>query len=197
MHAVNKIEQTNKQNTWASIVYKSLPEDRRQEIDQQYNKQVQRQTEERLKEKEMRVKQYEENYVRRMEKKYGLRDTFSGYRRGDFWFFRVEGGKDDSTIARKMRGDTKNQSRFKQYITEKYDNYYSDSWIFNTSDSRDDCLFLKRWRDEQEQKERAEKDEARHRAYIQYLELENRFKNVLVGIEFGPNWKQDLEQRDA
>jgi len=185
MQATNKTEQ----NTWASIVYKSLPEDRRQEIDQKHREQVQIQTEERLKEKEKRVKQYEEDYVRRMEKKYGLRDTSLGYRRGDFWFFKVEGKKDDSTIARKMRGDTKNQSRFKQYITGKYDNYYSDSWIFNTSDSSDDCLFLKRWRDEQEERERAEKEEARNNAYIQLRNLENRFKNVLFGLEFGPNFK--------
>lgn len=189
MQASNKIEQTNKQNTWASIVYKSLPEVRRQEIDQMHREQLQIQTEERLKEKEKRVKQYEEGYVRRMERKYGLRDTSSGYRRGDFWFFKVEGGKDDSTIARKMRLDTNNQSRFKQYITRKYDNYYSDSWILSTECSEDDCLFLARWRDEHEEKERLDKEESRRNAYIQLRNLENRFKNVLFGLEFGPNLK--------
>lgn len=185
MQTTNKTEQ----NTWASIIYKSLSEDRRQEIDQKHRQQVQIQTEERLKEKEKRVKQYEENYVRRMERKYGLRDTFSGYRRGDFWFFFVEEGKDDSTIARNMRSDVKNQLRFKKYIAEKYENYYSDSWILSTECSEDDCLFLKRWRDEQEERERVENDEAMHMAYIQLRNLENRFKNVLCGLEFGPNFK--------
>lgn len=180
--------ETNK-NTWASLVYRSLPEEHRKEIDQKHSDEVQRQTEERLKEKEKRVKQYEENYVRRMERKYGLRDTSSGYGRGDFWFFFVEGTKDNSTIAQKMREDTRNQSRFKQYIAAKYDNYYNDVWIFDTEGSKDDCLFLKRWREEHAQKMYGDKIEAHRRSYIMYKQLEKRFMDCMFDLEFGPDWK--------
>jgi len=85
--------------------------------------------------------------VPKMEWRYGLETSF--YRvpqvlstiiakKGDFWYFHVEGLRDDSKIAEAMRSDPENKERFKEYILEKF----GRSWMDTATESPDCCIYL-------------------------------------------------------
>jgi len=95
-----------------------------------------------LAKKQAEKEQRDREYVPKMEWRYGLEANF--YRdpqvlstiiakKGDFWYFHVEGLRDDNKIAQAMRSDSENKVRFKQYILEKF----GRSWMDTATESSD------------------------------------------------------------
>jgi len=151
--------------TWSSLVVNSLTTEEREVMEQKHCADKQREAEEKRKQYEERKQRRdvaairaEEYYVRKMRREYGI-EACNFAQEGDFWFFFVEGRKEDSNMAKVLREDPKNQSCFQDYLQEKY----WVNWLTITECTVDDCAILYRWRWEEEKRvyeqEKREKEE--------------------------------------
>lgn len=157
-------------STWSSIVVNSLTDNEREVMNQQHRVNQQRKVEEKRKQYEERKKKREEyaqkaeqHYVCKMRRKYGIK-ACDFAETGDFWFFFVEGEKDDSNMAKVLRKEPKNQVRFKEYLQEKY----WVNWLSKSEFSEDDCRILEQWRWEEEtyEYEQEKREEEDFEAYL-------------------------------
>jgi hypothetical protein len=128
--------------SWSSIVLKSLP----LEVQESINKAHEDMLKVRNAEKELLSAEKVHNerceYQLKMMMKYGVKwGDFVGY----FWYFFVEGRKDDSEMALELRNDKLNQDEFNEYLLEKY----STNWLHASEDSDDNCRYLWRLRQEE------------------------------------------------
>lgn len=168
-----------KANCWASIAAKSIPsevaaklaeEDRilKAQSDEKRATEAVKRAEEAAKLAAEKKERWERNYVRRMCDQYGLKEEFvvpsrSYWReeirlpKGDFWYFKVEGTKNDHSIAKEMREDITNKSRFRAYLEEKY----FVNWLDASEGTEDDCAYLYELRDEEERRQWDAEDERR------------------------------------
>ena len=172
------IEPTTKaeipQKSWSSLVVSSLTTEERETMEQKHRADKQREAEERRKQYEERKKRREaaavraeQYYVHKMRREYGI-EKCDFAQAGDFWFFFVEGRKEDSNMAKVLREDPNNQYRFKDYLQEKY----WVNWLSRTEDTEDDCRILDRWRWEEEKREyeREKREEEEVEAYMKAQE---------------------------
>jgi hypothetical protein len=192
--------------TWSSLVVKSLTTDEREAVEKKHLADKQREAEEKQKEYEERKKRREEAairaeqyYVRKMRREYGI-DACDFAQAGDFWFFFVEGRKeDDSNMAKVLREDPKNQSRFQKYLQEKY----WVNWLSRSEFSEDDCRILDRWRWEEEKREyeQEKREEEEVKAYLKAQEdlvasMEAKVeRGEMTQAEFN-EWKWEKEIED-
>ncbi len=191
--------------SWSSLVVKSLTEEERQVMEKQYNEKKQKEEEEKRKQYEERKRRREEaairaekQYVEKMRREYGIAE-YEFAEAGDFWFFFVEGRKDDSNMAKVLRENLDNQWRFKRYLKEKY----WINWVFCSEYTEDDCRILWRWRWEEEKREyeQEEREQAEVDAYIKAQEdlvkyMESKVeKGEMTQVEFD-KWKWEKEIED-
>jgi hypothetical protein len=191
--------------TWSSLVVNSLTTEEREAVEQQHRVDKEREAEEKKKQYEERKKRREEAairaeqyYVRKMRREYGI-EACDFAQAGDFWYFFIEGRKDDSNMAKVLREDPKNQSRFQKYLQEKY----WVNWLSRTEFSEDDCRILDRWRWEEEKREyeQEKREEEEVKAYLK--EQEDLVKSMEAKVERGEmtqeefnEWKWDKEIED-
>ena len=208
----NKVETKGKsettethKKTWSSLVVKSLTTEEREAMEQKHRADKQREAEEKQKEYEERKKRREEAairaeqyYVRKMRREYGI-DACDFAQAGDFWFFFVEGRKeDDSNMAKVLREDPKNQLRFQEYLKEKY----WVNWLSRSEFSEDDCRILDRWRWEEEKREyeQEKREEEEVKAYLKAHEdfvasMEAKVeKGEMTQAEFNEwKWRKEID----
>ena len=191
-------------STWSSLVVKSLTAEERETMEHQHREKKQRETEEKRKQYEERQKKREEAairaeqyYVRKMRREYGIEECGIG-EPGDFWYFFIEGRKDDSNMAKVLRENEDNQFRFKAYLREKY----FVNWLSCSEYTEDDCRILDRWRWEQErwEYEQEEREQAEVDAYIKAEEelreamREKLEKGEITQSEYDEwKWQKELE----
>lgn len=194
---------------WSSIVVKSLTEEEKELMEQQHREKKQKKMEEAEKkakahyEERKRIRKEnaikaEQYYVRKMRGEYGIDECGIG-QPGDFWYFFVEGRKDDSNMAKVLRENIDNQRRFQDYLCEKY----FVNWLSRTEYSDDDCPILDRWRWEEEkmQYEMERIEEERVSAYLKAEdELQTAMKEKLEKGEITQaeynEWKWEKEIED-
>jgi hypothetical protein len=139
----------SQKKTWSSLFVKSLTTQECEAMEQQHRAIKEQEAEEKKKQYEEKKKKMisEKYYVRRMRNEYGIKPCDFA-EAGDFWFFFVEGLKDDSNIAKVLRERLDSQHRFKCYLKEKY----WVNWLSRTIGTEDDCLILERWRREKDKR---------------------------------------------
>ncbi len=132
-----------KVENWASRVFKSLSAEEQNRIQSQQQEILKQQQEkdalarERIKsEREEQHRQWKIRNQRRIQRQYG----------GSFWFFFVQGTKDDSENAKIERENENNQHAFQRYLQDKY----RDNWLQASGNTEDDCPILGTWRWEEQ-----------------------------------------------
>lgn len=194
----------SQKKTWSSLVVNSLTTEEREAMEQQHRANKERESEEKRKQYEERKKRREEAairaeqyYVRKMRREYGI-EACDFAQEGDFWFFFVEGRKDDSNMAKVLRENLDNQCRFKRYLKEKY----WVNWLFCSEYTEDDCRILGRWRWEEEKREYEQEEREREEveAYMKAQEdlvasMEAKVeKGEITEAEFNEwKWQKELE----
>jgi len=196
--------ETAPKTSWSSLVVKSLTKEEKELMEKQYNDKKEKEEEEKRKQYEERKQRREaaairaeEYYIRKMRREYGIEECGIG-EPGDFWYFFVEGRKDDSNMAKVLREKEDNQWRFKDYLREKY----FVNWLGCSEYTEDDCRILDRWRWEQERREyeQEEREQAEVDAYIKAEEeLREAMKEKLKKGEITQSeydewkWQKELE----
>jgi hypothetical protein len=176
-----------KASSWAGKVAKAIPEEERQKIEEENIRlkkaEVERQAALAKKRAEDFEKQqlenkrlWEQNYLYKMPKFYGLQKAYGQFPVGSFWEFFIEGRKHngkpvDHEIAKTLRENGENQLKFRSYLKIKY-----YEWLWDTEDTEDDCPFLMRDRDRERcaMEDISHYHEQRAREEISLEELERR-----------------------
>jgi hypothetical protein len=171
-------QEAAKANSWAAKATKNIPSDVATKIaeenrilaEQSEKKRaaeaVKRAEEEKVR-KQVAKERWERNYVRRMSDQYGLKEEFVvpskhywqpeiRLPKGDFWYFKVEGTKNEHEIAKNLR-DGANCKNFCAYLQEKY----FVNWLDACEGTEDDCAYLYKLRDEEERRQWESEDERR------------------------------------
>lgn len=203
-----KGETETQKKTWSTIVVNSLTAEEREVMEQQHRKNQQRKAEEKRKQYEERKKRREEaairaeqSYVRKMRNQYGIK-ACDFAQQGDFWFFFVEGRKEDSNMAKVLRQNPENQLRFKDYLQEKY----FVNWLSRSENTEDDCQILEQWRWEQEQWEYEQEKREKAELGVYIKEEEELCKAMKEKLEKGEitqpeyddwKWQKDFDDELA
>jgi len=204
-------EKKYKNNCWASrvmvnrqpeLVNKMLKEDAeiREKIKKEEEiRRVQLEQEKEANKKLAKIR-WETWYTKTMAEVFGLPEDYGDYKKGEFWEFRVEGrkyqGKDaDSDLAKSLREDYENRSRFRQYLSTKYWH-----WIFHSEDTEDDCPYLETIRykkyERREEEDRLQEELAAKREKDredEKKEMKLRVKKGEITRQEYDDWKMDLE----
>lgn len=146
-------------------------------------------TEKKAAEAKARKEEYERNYEPNMRRKHGIKTNFvipavywyqteETIQAGEFWYYRVEGTRDESEYAKKLRSEPENIRKYHAYLAEKY---YTN-WMYKAEGTADDSCYLSRFRhQEEERREREEwEEEERQSAALKklYAELDEKQKEA-------------------
>lgn len=208
--------QVNKKSDWSSIVVNSLSAEEREQMEKQHHEQRERESEERRKEAERKRQELEERKrqaaekkrqweirnQRRLEREYGLSEDNGICPAGSFWYFFIEGTKDDTANAKFLRENSDNQWEFKKYLKEKY---YWLYWLSRSEYTEDNCPILDRWRWEEEQAE-YEREERENAEVDRYCKEQEDIRNAMEAkLEKGEitlaeyndwKWERDMSDDD-
>jgi hypothetical protein len=198
-------QETAPKTTWASLVVKSLTKEERELMERQYNEKKQKEEEEKRKAYEERKRRREvaairaeQQYIEKMRCEYGIEECGIG-EPGDFWYFFVQGRKDDSNMAKILRENKVNQKKFKEYLREKY----FVNWLCRSENTIDDCPILGDWRWEEEkmeyEQEKREQEEVE--AYLKEQEdlrsyMEDLLNTGKITQAEYDEWKREKELED-
>lgn len=152
-----------KSNCWASVASKHIsPEDaakiaaENRIIKEESEARRRRQEEKERARRQEAKKQWELNYPNRMKMRYGLKRPFTVpvgvvysvysslphidlyFPYGEFWYFYVEGTRDDHPIAKTLREDMPNRRHFHVYLMEEL----WENWLQDSEDTDLDCQYL-------------------------------------------------------
>jgi hypothetical protein len=147
-------------NSWAAKAAANISPDQKHKIDED-NLRLQKQAQLKLAEKLQKDRLAQEEakaaakakwqrwYLATMPLQFGLKEPYGTYPVGSFWEFFIEGrqfqGKPaDTDLAKELRENTENLSKFRQYLSIKY-----YSWLDDSENTDDDCLYLHRLREQQ------------------------------------------------
>ena len=188
--------QTNKKNTWSSLVVNSLSTEEREQMEQKHHEEREKSAENRRKEAtrkkqewEERKRQWEIRNKRRIVREYGLEKDNGICQEGSFWYFFTEGTNDDIPEAKTLREDSNNQWEFKKYLKEKY----WVNWLSRSEYSEDDCPILDRWRWEEEKAE-YEAEVRERQELADYLKQEDDLINDMKSkVESGEITQQEYD----
>lgn len=202
-----------KPSSWVSIAAKGRSEAVVQKIKKEEEEQKKRNEEKAKRDAEIRkqIEQEEkENRERRhiykMIKMFGLtKYQAMGYEplqviEGDFWYFRIENTKKmDFEGAKQLREDPSNKTRYEAYLREKY---FKD-WLNESYCSEDDCPYLQRLREieEQAQYDAEQAQEERTKRYIEEqqkerTEMAQKLKSGEITRQEYIEWKYECEMDD-
>lgn len=150
--------QKNMRGTYASLVVNSLTPEEHEAMENLHQEKMERDAE--------RKRLLEVARESRLEKQFG-----------SFWYFIVEGTKNDCEKAIAMRKSTYMQNEFKRFIRARFEpidgyDFYEDEWVQDTKDSCFDCVFLARWRREVYENSRVE-------AHKMFVQMSERFLDIL------------------
>lgn len=166
-----------KANSWASKAAKVISDEERIKNDEFNEKlkqaEIQRRQDAIRKkevERQLEQKRWEERYVWRMMKFYGLPEAYGDFPAGSFWEFFVEGrhfnGQAvDHELAKSLRDSEENQTRFINYLKIKY-----YDWLYQTEETSDDCLFV--WRLREKDRQEIEQRNWQHEKYMEEREMQ-------------------------
>jgi len=206
--AEEKVKQEEaKANSWAAKVKKSVPAEVKAKIEEEDRKLKEALVAKKAEEAALKKEKKEKWELIRMIKTYGLPEDFhydprisNGpiiAKKGDFWYFHTERSNNDTETAKKLREDPENQSRFREYLSEKY----FDGWIEASIDSEDDCLYLGnlRWErdikeEEREEMERKKEEERQIAVKKEKEEMKQKLKNGEITRQEYTEWKWDVEE---
>jgi len=202
-----------KPNSWASIASKGRSEAIVQKINKEEEEQKKRNEEKAKRDAEIREQieaeekeKRERRHIYKMIKIFGLtKYQAMGYEplrviEGDFWYFRIENSKqNDFEGAKQLREDPTNQTRYEGYLREKYFN----DWLSESYCTEDDCPYLNRLRDieEQAQYDAEQAQEERTKRYMEEnqkerTEMAQKLKSGEITQKEYIEWKYDCEMED-
>ena len=189
-------------NCWAAIASRNVSEavvTKMREDDRMLEEQAAAAAVKRAeKDKELRQKrkeEYEKNYEKRMRRQYGLPANNQIAEPGDFWYFHVQSTRDDSDLAKRLREDKDNQGRFISYLHEKY----WINWLEKSIDTEDDCHYLVKLRDEDEEREYQQELRMREFEKEMHMKEQKKEQQLLARVASGEITQQqmyDLETED-